>query len=353
VPGRRAGEVSNPMEIARRLIIKLDGGQTEAATISIPMQILVRVGGDADGETPSAGMAAAMEAQAPDDGAIAAAIAEARSNRDLTPAQYYDEAADNAERQAYYRQIDAAAAPAAFYDALSALTAANHRTKLDYSPSTQLYPEVDLQPNGKIESIYSARQMDPETLIRADADVDRARRSAFTVLAASRSLTTDDVAVFLSRLEAAFPYNCEHVVPQSWFSKRLPMKGDLHHLFACEIKCNELRANIPYFDFTPDDVRRPDCGRAEPGRFEPVGGKGAVARATLYFLLRYPREIDNNDREYTRERLGVLLRWHHEQPVSLHERHRNRSIQRKQGNRNPLVDHPEWADRVDFSKGLR
>ena len=84
-----------------------------------------------------------------------------------------------------------------------------------------------------------------------------------------------------------------------------------------------------------------------------MGGKGQVARATLYFLLRYPGEIDDNDREYTRDRLDVLVRWHRDHPVSLHERHRNRTIERKQGNRNPLVDHPEWIDRIDWANGLR
>ena len=195
--------------------------------------------------------------------------------------------------------------------------------------------------------------MDPEDLIRADAEIDRARRAAVGILAASRRLSLDDVAAYTSRIESALPYNCEHVVPQSWFLKRQPMKGDLHHLFACEMKCNGFRGNTPYFDFTPDQIGRPDCGRSEPGRFEPVGGKGAVARATLYFLLRYPREIDNNDREYTRERLNVLLRWHREKPVNLHEKHRNRAIQGKQGNRNPFIDHPEWAEAIDWSKGLR
>ena len=172
-----------------------------------------------------------------------------------------------------------------------------HRTKLEYSPSTQLYPEVDIQPDGTILSVYSSRQMDPVDLIRADAEIDRARRAALRVLAESQTLSIDDVALFTNRIEAAFPYNCEHVVPQSWFAKRHPMKGDLHHLFACEVKCNEFRANTPYFDFTPDGNPRAGCGRSEPGRFEPVGGKGAVARATLYFLLRYPGEIDNNSRE--------------------------------------------------------
>jgi len=341
------------MEIRRTATVtaSLDDGQ--AMTFAIPLEIIVRIGDEADQSARGSSTRVALDAELREDPAIAAAIALARRNRDLTPQQYYDEAADAIDRQEYYRHIDDSVQPPAFYDALSILTSQTHHTKLDYSPSIELYPEVDLQPNGKIQSIYSARQMDPETLIRADADVDRARRAAFRVLADSGTLSAEDVTAIMSRLEASFTYNCEHVVPQSWFAKRLPMKGDLHHLFGCEIKCNELRANIPYFDFTPDQIQRPDCGRAEPGRFEPVGGKGAVARGTLYFLLRYPREIDNNDREYTRDGLRVLLQWHRDNPVTLHEKHRNRTIQRKQGNRNPLVDHPEWAERIDFAKGLR
>ena len=35
-----------------------------------------------------------------------------------------------------------------------------------------------------------------------------------------------------------------------------------------------------------------------------------------------------------------------------YERHRNMAISGKQGNRNPFIDFPEWAERVDFEKGL-
>jgi endonuclease I len=28
------------------------------------------------------------------------------------------------------------------------------------------------------------------------------------------------------------------------------------------------------------------------------------------------------------------------------------AISRKQGNRNPLIDFPEWADKINFRKGL-
>ena len=91
-----------------------------------------------------------------------------------------------------------------------------------------------------------------------------------------------------------------------------------------------------------------DCGRSEPGRFEPRAGKGAVARATLYFLLRYPGMIGDESRELQAERLPILLAWHEAEPVGEWERHRNAAIVEIQGNRNPLIDNPQWASRIPF-----
>jgi endonuclease G len=88
-------------------------------------------------------------------------------------------------------------------------------------------------------------------------------------------------------VEELEPFNCEHVVCQSWFDHAEPMRGDLHHLFTCERKCNSFRGNAPYTDF-PNylEVVRESCGKRETDTFEPAAGKGAVARATFYFLLR-------------------------------------------------------------------
>jgi endonuclease I len=144
-------------------------------------------------------------------------------------------------------------------------------------------------------------------------------------------------------------YNCEHSVPQSFFGKKEPMRGDLHHLFTCESRCNSFRSNTPYFDF-PDDDRAlmQDCGRSEPGKFEPRAGKGAVARATMYFLLRYPGLIGDEARELHADRLPILLAWHEQNPVGEWERHRNAAIAEIQGNRNPFIDNPQWANTIPF-----
>jgi endonuclease G len=255
---------------------------------------------------------------------------------------YYDPAADQADQAAYYRSIPADLTPTQRAQALSGLVRATHTTTPRYRPMVELYPWVDLHPDLALHTIYADTVLDPAQLIVEDfaAEAQRVAR-----LAAGPE-TVDD-------LEAELAYNCEHVVPQSWFAKAEPMRGDLHHLFACEVRCNSFRGNTPYFDFADyphHDVIRDACGRGEPDRFEPQAGKGPVARASLYFLLRYPGVVD--PRELPPGRLGVLLGWHEQFPVGEYERHRNAAVFARQGNRNPLIDHPEWASGTDFTVSL-
>ena len=219
-----------------------------------------------------------------------------------------------------------------------------------------VYPWVDLHPDRRLRSVYSGQPFEPEELIREDARIEAERtrmRETFRAGLAESTLTDERLEAALDLLEATLPFNCEHVVPQSWFDKEEPMRGDLHHLFTCETRCNSFRGNTPYFDF-PDfeEVVRGECGKRQAGGFEPSSGKGAVARATLYFLLRYPGEIDAVGKEYTPDRIRTLLDWHRQRPPEEYERHRNAAIFEKQGNRNPLIDHPEWSDRIDFLLGL-
>lgn len=236
------------------------------------------------------------------------------------------------------------------YQPLSDLVQSTHTTRLKYKPSVHVYPWLDLQQNLRVKSVYSGKEYDAEALVREDLRVGEARASRIRELYRHEASVTGEV---LDLLEASLPYNCEHVVPQSWFDKREPMRGDLHHLFACESGCNSFRGNIPYFDFADfEEVTRGECGKREGNRFEPGQGKGLVARAVLYFVLRYPGEVNSTDKEYEASRLLTLVEWHKAHPVSTYELHRNAVAFQKQGNRNPLIDFPNIVDQNDFSVGL-
>ncbi|PNY81022.1 endonuclease [Deinococcus koreensis] len=254
------------------------------------------------------------------------------------PARPYLPPQDEADARAYYAGLSPEPEPRARFLALSELLTRTHVRMPHYDPAAEVYPWVDLWPDGQLRSLYSGRGHSSQAFVAADQATSRRRQQ----LAAQEGLNAE-------ALEDALPYNCEHVVPQSWFGKREPMRGDLHHLFACEPDCNAFRGNTPFADF-PDygEVIRSECGRREPGEFEPAQGKGAAARATLYFLLRYPGVI----RQYSARHLQILLNWHAARPPAEWERHRNAAIFQRQGNRNPLIDRPDWGAQTDFSEGL-
>lgn len=273
---------------------------------------------------------------------------------------YYDEALDTRNRDQYYREIISqlnSLNKSKLFNSLHQLLEKTHTKKLPYKPAKYLYPWVDLQPDLTIRSIYSRQEYTPEQIIQEDMLIEKMRASRLQEIILKESLTTAGILEAVNTLENNLPYNCEHVVPQSWFKDVQPnlMKGDLHHLFACEVSCNSFRGNSPYTDFADfGETIRNNCGKSEGKKFEPGFGKGEVARATLYFLLRYPGVINNSNNEYKRENLKILLDWHKQYPLTEHEKHRNMAIadSQKQGNRNPLVDFPEWADLIDFNLGI-
>ncbi len=266
---------------------------------------------------------------------------------------YYEPQADVAAAEAYYGGVQP--------DGYGALVARTHARTPAYQPARELYPWVDLQPDLTVRSLYTGQQWDPADLIRADLQVQGLRVAALTRLTRAPGADPTEAEAMV---EAVLPYNCEHVVPQSWFDRREPMRGDLHHLFACETRCNSFRGNTPYTEHAdypqprvePDprpglgpqapptevEVVRDDCGKRETSGFEPAHGKGAAARAVFYFGLRYPGTLD----EMPPESFALLLTWHRDDPVTLWEQHRNAAIFQRQGNRNPFIDRPDQAQDI-------
>lgn len=373
IAAMRAGEAGG------RTVSVSGGNRSDALNVdgnsinfTIPLHISVRLGtpsggGAGAGDQP-AGPAVDLQGQT---GAAAGApvppvpdqidSAELRSAlavlAEASTRPYYDETADTAARDSYYQGLNFdQLSPVELFDELNRLLDSTHVRELNYKPAVHLYPWVDLRESGSgfiIQSIYSERQFSPQELIEADFRTEMERERLSSTLMRESTFGALELQRQVDLLEASMPFNCEHVVPQSWFAKKEPMRGDLHHLFACEVGCNSFRSNIPYFDF-PDfeEVIRDACGKRDGNRFEPINGKGAVARATLYFLLRHPRFINATSSEYTADRIPNLVNWHNSVPVSRYEKHRNAAIHESQGNRNPLIDFPELADRIDFTRGL-
>ncbi len=257
---------------------------------------------------------------------------------------YYDHKQDERLKADYYQVLGTP--PAATFATLHHLIKSTHSAPLQYNPAKNVYPVVDLHPDGQLRGIYSNKTYTVQELVLADQKIDIERQLQFISLVKKEQ--TMGVKAFnaqVEQVEAMLPYNCEHVVCQSWFNKREPMRGDLHHLFSCESVCNTFRSNFPYTDFPeePSDSKAPalklktDCGRVENGLFEPENNKGIVARAVFYFLLRYPDTLT----VYSENDIAVLKQWVKEQPVTLYEKHRNREIHLMQGNRNPFIDYPE------------
>lgn len=265
---------------------------------------------------------------------------------------YYNEKKDAKDKKHYYKPVINLSQTSNLFTHFHELVKRTHMQRLPYfiSKDQFLYTWVDMQPDGTVKSIYSGEYKDPKALIVEDFETIRKKFFEFQRLLQQKNHI--DLNNKIKNIDLSFKFNTEHIVPQSWFSSREPMKGDLHHLFVCQPECNTARSNFPFTDFSfyrpesSDEQIQNRCGVALAERFEPENGKGAVARAMLYFLLRYPKAIK---RTFLKEiDLKLLIRWHHQFPVTLYEKHRNRAIFRIQGNRNPFIDFPELVERIRF-----
>jgi endonuclease I len=195
-------------------------------------------------------------------------------------------------------------------------------------------------------------------------------------------------------------YNREHTWPNSLgFGTATGDLGlpyspytDTHMLYLSDTNYNADRGNKPYANCSsgcgerPTEVNNGSGGGSgtypghsnwaqtpdgNGGSFEVWGKrKGDMARAVMYMAIRYEGGDDINtgqsepDLELTDNRslivatsaspaymglMSTLLAWHQADPPDAAERARNEVIFSFQGNRNPFIDHPEWATQTLFA----
>jgi len=189
-------------------------------------------------------------------------------------------------------------------------------------------------------------------------------------------------------------YNREHTWPKSY---GFPDNGaepnypytDMHHLFLADGDYNFYRSNKPFANCdsgclqyaTQANEGRGGAGGAYPGDSNWTDGeytngrwevwqdrRGDIARAMFYMDLRYEggqhgvtdaSEPDlvltdsvaliasansgENEQIAYMGMLATLLEWHQQDPVDEIELQHHEVVSAYQKNRNPFIDHPEWA----------
>lgn len=199
----------------------------------------------------------------------------------------------------------------------SALTSmVSGHTSLGYNIARDsMFVKIDKQPGDTIECVYTGRK----------------------IQAANRTIAQNQ------------GFNTEHTWPQSTFNEAEPMRSDINHLFPTDETANTIRSNYPFGTVVSNitwQVGGSKKGNGINGNivFEPRDvHKGDCARAMLYFILRYP---SNYGGYLDTAQVNVYRMWNAFDTVSLKEINRNNKIGSIQGKRNPLIDHPEFVERI-------
>jgi len=153
-------------------------------------------------------------------------------------------------------------------------------------------------------------------------------------------------------------WNREHLWPTSHgdFGTSAGPGTDLHHMRATDVSVNSDRGDK---DFDNGGTTHPEatlCKWTSNNWEPPDAVKGDIARSIFYMAVRYEGDAGEVNLEmqdnYTGTstspgylgKISTLMQWHYDDPVDSREQTRNNTIYSNyQINRNPFIDHPEYA----------
>ena len=155
--------------------------------------------------------------------------------------------------------------------------------------------------------------------------------------------------------------------------------ADAHHLRPTECQLNSTRGNWGFAEVAQNtnnivkQANKTDYGTFPDGLcfkgsstsggsgtfFYPAEGyRGATARILMYMQVRYGDQFNltfidgatsNNGKNIGK--ISDLFKWHLLEPPTQEEIYRNNAIAEIQGNRNPFIDHPEYAEMIYCNNG--
>src|SRR5438093_218364 len=211
-------------------------------------------------------------------------------------------------------------------------------TALSYSSTATAFQHTDKRPDGNVWDVYS--------------DVPGGTPPYEYAFGPLGSGGSEGIA-----------YNSEHSFPQSWFAGSvLAMYSDVWVIYPTDSKVNSERGNFPYGKIgtaTWTSLNGTKLGNCvSPGYsatcFEPIDGyKGDLARSQFYVATRYfnedgswPGGASTSKSQPLKWAADQYLQWSIDDAVSWKERVRNAAIYEYQHNRNPFVDHPDFASAI-------
>lgn len=165
-------------------------------------------------------------------------------------------------------------------------------------------------------------------------------------------------------------WNKEHLIPKSWWGGKENGPngegGDAFNMFPVDGSINNMRSNFPFGE-VKEVTKASKNNFSLKGYADPSTGysdivfevndkyKGDVARAYFYFATKntsgstYAKNegavtFCSNKFMLTDYAKELFLKWHKLDPVSDWEKQRCDNVYAIQKNRNPFIDHPEWAE---------
>lgn len=233
----------------------------------------------------------------------------------------------------YYNSIDTSLRGDDFRDKLANLITTTHTDYTSYAGLANAYKTTDAVPNksGYITWFYTGTEV------------------KFSGFGGSGGQT-----------------NREHVWPKdggSAFSETSECGSDAHHLRPTECNLNSTRGSksfgeveqstqnvvnqnksASYGDGTADSL----CYTSGSFFYPAAGYRGATARILMYVQTRWGNKfnlqfVDGAGHSKTIGDFKTLMKWHLEELPTQEEINRNQAVYEIQGNRNPFIDHPEYA----------
>ncbi len=228
----------------------------------------------------------------------------------------------------YYAPLDTSSNGATFRSKLDQLITETHKKKTSYDGLREVFKTSDADPNksGNIIWFYSGTSV------------------AFNGTFGST--------------------NREHVWPKDGgkaFSATSDAGSDAHHLRPIEQNLNTTRGSRQFGEvptIASNIVKQAGstsyenlCYVADNVFYPGEGYRGATARILMYVETRWGDEFHLNfvlgqGKSKTIGDIETLMKWHYQEPPTAEEMRRNEAVYKIQGNRNPFIDHPEFATKI-------